>query len=119
MAIMQQFAISLGIAVPSHVAIERSEVLKKPGSALGEEGLRIAEAVAHPVSLMLAYYEVGVVRLYQGIVAAIGIVPSPHDTFHTIRGVGGSEIVFTRRIDYLQVEERSVSSFEIEVGGID
>jgi tetratricopeptide (TPR) repeat protein len=36
------------------------------GRALGEEGLRIAEAVMHPSSLMWAYYGVGLVALRQG-----------------------------------------------------
>ena len=33
---------------------------------LGEEGLRIAEAVAHPASLMWAYYGIGLLSLRQG-----------------------------------------------------
>ena len=53
------------------------------------------------------------------IVAAIQIVPLPQDTLRVIRGVGGSEAVFIRRVDYLQVGERSLSDFEIEVGGMD
>jgi class 3 adenylate cyclase/tetratricopeptide (TPR) repeat protein len=36
------------------------------GSALGEEGRRIAEAVAHPGSLMWAYYGIGLLALRQG-----------------------------------------------------
>jgi class 3 adenylate cyclase/tetratricopeptide (TPR) repeat protein len=36
------------------------------GRALGEEGLRIAEAVDHPGSLMLAYHGVGLLTLRQG-----------------------------------------------------
>jgi tetratricopeptide (TPR) repeat protein len=36
------------------------------GSAVGEEGLRIAEAVDHPGSLMLAYYSIGLLALRQG-----------------------------------------------------
>ena len=36
------------------------------GRALGEEGLRIAEAVAHPVSLMLASWGIGLLALLQG-----------------------------------------------------
>ena len=36
------------------------------GTALGEEGLRIAEAVAHPASLMWAYYGIGLLSLRQG-----------------------------------------------------
>jgi hypothetical protein len=46
-------------------------------------------------------------------------VPLPQDTLRVIRGVGGSEAVFIRRVDYLQVGERSLSDFEIEVGGMD
>ena len=36
------------------------------GRVLGEEGRQIAEAVAHPGSLMLAYYGVGLLALRQG-----------------------------------------------------
>jgi tetratricopeptide (TPR) repeat protein len=36
------------------------------GRALGEEGLQIAEEVAHPCSLMWAYHGMGVVALRQG-----------------------------------------------------
>lgn len=53
------------------------------------------------------------------IVAAIGIVPLPNDPLYTIRGVGGSDVVFTRLIDRLQVGERSLTAFEVEVGGMD
>ena len=53
------------------------------------------------------------------IVASIQIVPLPGDILHTIRGVGGTEVVFTRRVDSLQVGKRSLPDFEIEVGGMD
>jgi class 3 adenylate cyclase/tetratricopeptide (TPR) repeat protein len=36
------------------------------GRALGEEGLRIAEAVAHPFSLLFAYRAIGLLALRQG-----------------------------------------------------
>jgi class 3 adenylate cyclase len=36
------------------------------GRALGEEGLRIAEAVAHPASLMIASWGIGLLTLRQG-----------------------------------------------------
>jgi tetratricopeptide (TPR) repeat protein len=36
------------------------------GRALGEEGLQIAEAAAHPASLMWAYYGIGLLSLRQG-----------------------------------------------------
>lgn len=49
----------------------------------------------------------------------IGIVPQPEDTLHTIFGVGGSEVVFTRTVDELKVGTFSVKQFEIEIGGMD
>ena len=36
------------------------------GSALGEEGLQVAEALGHPASLMYAYYGIGLLYLRQG-----------------------------------------------------
>jgi hypothetical protein len=51
--------------------------------------------------------------------AEIGIEPSPEDVLHTIRGVGGVEAVDLRRVNFLEVGERKVADFEIEVGGID
>jgi predicted aspartyl protease len=52
-------------------------------------------------------------------ITTIGIVPLPQDVLHTLRGVGGTEVVFTRRLDSLQVGERRLTNFEIEVGGMD
>ena len=52
-------------------------------------------------------------------VAQIGLVPAPDDILYTIRGVGGAEVVFARRVDYLQLGERQLADFEIEVGGMD
>jgi len=53
------------------------------------------------------------------MVVNVQIIPRPEDILHAIHGVGGSEVVFTRRIDYLKVGGRSIADFEIEVGGMD
>ena len=53
------------------------------------------------------------------LVANVQISPRAEDILHTIHGVGGSEVAFTRKIDYLKVGERSIADFEIEVGGMD
>ena len=53
------------------------------------------------------------------MVANVQIIPRAEDILHTIHGVGGSEVVFSRRIDYLKVGERSIADFEMEVGGMD
>ncbi len=50
---------------------------------------------------------------------AVHITPEPNDTLHTIRGVGGTEVVFTRRVDYVQIGKQQVPNLEIEVGGMD
>jgi len=41
------------------------------------------------------------------------------DVLYTIRGVGGTEAVFSRRIDRLQLGDREVVDFEVEIGGMD
>ncbi len=53
------------------------------------------------------------------IVELVQIIPTPMDTLHTIRGVGGIELVFKRRIDFINVSDFSLQDFEIEVGGMD
>ena len=53
------------------------------------------------------------------IVAQVGIVPELDDVLHFIRGVGGTEVVFSRRVDRLQVGVQAVEQFEVEVGGLD
>lgn len=49
----------------------------------------------------------------------IGLTYEPEDHVHRIRGVGGAEFVFTKRVDRLAVGELSVRDFEIEVGAMD
>jgi len=51
-------------------------------------------------------------------VAQIGIVPEMTDVVYTVRGIGGTEAVFTRRIDQVAVEAQRVTDFEIEVGSM-
>jgi hypothetical protein len=49
----------------------------------------------------------------------IGVVPEPTDALHRIRGVGGTEFAFTKRLDLLAVGDMKVPAFEIEVGAMD
>jgi hypothetical protein len=54
------------------------------------------------------------------MVSQVGLVPEPDDTLYTIRGVGGAEVVFTRHVDRLQLDDQQgLNQFEIEVGGMD
>lgn len=53
------------------------------------------------------------------LVQIIQITPSPEDSLYTIRGVGGSEVVFSRKVDYLKLGECFINNFEVEIGGMD
>lgn len=52
-------------------------------------------------------------------VASIGLVAEPKDPIRRIRGVGGSEFVFIRRIDSLVMDDLEVKDFEVEIGVMD
>ena len=52
-------------------------------------------------------------------VAGIGLTYEPDDLVHRIRGVGGSEFVFTKQIDRIIAGRLSVEKFDIEIGAMD
>ncbi len=52
------------------------------------------------------------------IVASVQILPVQTDKLYSIRGVGGTEFVFARSVDYLQVGERRLQDFEIKIGEV-
>jgi predicted aspartyl protease len=53
------------------------------------------------------------------LAAQAGVYLSPADTLRRLRGVGGHEHVFTRRIDRLAIGDRGVDQFEVEIGEMD
>ncbi|MBI5442583.1 MAG: retropepsin-like domain-containing protein [Deltaproteobacteria bacterium] len=53
------------------------------------------------------------------VMAEVGVLPSPDETLYFIRGVGGREVVFTRRLGSLRAGEAELHDFEIEVGAMD
>ncbi len=53
------------------------------------------------------------------VVRAVQIVPQVNDQLDTIFGIGGSEVVFSRKLDSMQVGEIVIDDFQIEVGGMD
>jgi len=52
-------------------------------------------------------------------VIQIGIAPEPEDTLYLIRGVGGCEAVFARRMDCFKLGDAAISDFIVEIGGMD
>lgn len=53
------------------------------------------------------------------LAAEAGIVPSPSDPLRRLRGVGGHEHVFVRRIDRFAIGAHGLDDFEIEIGEMD
>ena len=51
--------------------------------------------------------------------ARAGILPLPQDRLRNVQGVGGIEAVFIRQVDRIQVGERQLRGFEIDVGIMD
>ena len=51
-------------------------------------------------------------------VAPIDVLPEMTDTVYTVRGIGGTEAVFTRQIEGVSIETQTITDFEIEVGGM-
>lgn len=52
-------------------------------------------------------------------VLSIDLVPEPMDRLRRIRGVGGVEFVFTKRVDRLEAGDLVAEDFEVEVGALD
>lgn len=55
--------------------------------------------------------------LSAAIAAELGIVPAPSDRIRMLRGVGGHEMVFNRRVDRFQVGDRELEQLAIEIAG--
>lgn len=53
------------------------------------------------------------------MVESIGVSPENGDMPRIIRGVGGTELVFSRRMDSLKLGDCSLPDFEVEIGGMD
>jgi hypothetical protein len=51
-------------------------------------------------------------------VAVIDVLPEMTDTVYTVRGIGGTEAVFTLQIEGVSIEAQTITDFEIEVGGM-
>lgn len=52
-------------------------------------------------------------------VAGVGILPEPTDSLYQVRGVGGFEFIYSKRVDWLECDTLRVEPFEIQVGALD
>ncbi|MBF4696089.1 retropepsin-like aspartic protease [Fusibacter ferrireducens] len=53
------------------------------------------------------------------ILEEIGIRQEPSDPLEVIRGVGGSEFVFIKIIEEIEIDGMKVNEFQVEVGAMD
>lgn len=51
-------------------------------------------------------------------VLTVGLRLEPNDIIERIRGVGGTEFVFTKRVDHLSLGELETQDFEVEIGAM-
>ena len=49
----------------------------------------------------------------------LGLGPSPEDKIYTIRGVGGTEFVYEKKLDKINLNEITLSEFSVQIGAID
>lgn len=49
---------------------------------------------------------------------SIGIIPEEDDMIYRITGIGGSEFVFTKKIDSIKVADAEIRDFILEVGAM-
>ena len=52
-------------------------------------------------------------------VKEIGVKPEANDKLGTIRGVGGTEFVYIKNIDYISIGEVTVENFKVDIGEMD
>lgn len=52
------------------------------------------------------------------LAATIGIVPEINDTIYRISGVGGSEFVYSKKVDAILVGNMKTDIFELEIGAM-
>jgi predicted aspartyl protease len=53
------------------------------------------------------------------LAAEAGVYVSPTDRLRRLRGVGGHEHVFTRRMDRFAIGDHGLDAFELEIGEVD
>jgi len=53
------------------------------------------------------------------LAADAGVYVSPTDTLRRLRGVGGHEHVFTRRVGRFAIGDHGLDDFELEIGEMD
>lgn len=49
----------------------------------------------------------------------IGIIAEENDMIYRISGVGGSEFVFSKTLDFIKIGEKVVDDFTVEIGAMD
>jgi hypothetical protein len=93
------------------IRLERGLAYVEAALIFGGRNLRIADVILDTGSAGTIF---SADRLFE-----IGIAPEGADPLRRIRGIGGTELVFMKRLERLAVGELEVPDFEIEVGAMD
>jgi hypothetical protein len=57
--------------------------------------------------------------LSSDILAQIGVIPEPNDVLRNIRGIGGTEVVFCRQLQFLKLNQIHCTEITIEIGAME
>lgn len=49
---------------------------------------------------------------------SVGIIAEENDMIYRISGVGGSEFVFSKTVDYIKIGEKAINNFTLEIGAM-
>lgn len=52
------------------------------------------------------------------IAESIGILPEANDSIYRVRGIGGSEIVYSKTLDYIKIGHMKAEDIQIEIGSM-
>lgn len=53
------------------------------------------------------------------IAVLLGLGPDPHDPIREIRGIGGTEFVYEKRIGKIRLESKYMENFKIQIGDME
>jgi hypothetical protein len=93
------------------IRLERGLAYVEAALTFGGRSVRIADVILDTGSAGTIF---SADRLFE-----IGVAPEGTDPLRRIRGIGGTELVFMKRLERLAVGELEVPDFEIEVGAMD
>lgn len=92
-------------------------IVIKNGLLLTDMQVQFNEQTLH-LSRVLVDTGSGSTVISSDLAATIGIVPGINDTIYRISGVGGSEFVYSKKVDAIIMGNMKTDKFELEIGAM-